>query len=170
MSYRNENTNYTIGPYWTGIIVTLIAFVGFSILLEDGGIRPYRPWESVSVLHLIVFAGLMAQGCRTYTLDDYGITVKIFRLVIQRVSWNQIGQVVVIRSRTGSINKHSDGVIFVPRANCAPFRPSLDKIDRYAGRHIFRVFTICGSTKKIDQHANAFISFFENVTILDTHE
>lgn len=168
MLTNNNRESYTIGPYWTGVFFAALAFVGFFVILRSG-IEPHRPTEGVSVLHLILFGGLLLSACRSYTLDQHGITVKIFPFTIQNIPWNQLGQVVVIRSRTSVEDKQSDGLILIPRAQCESFMIGQDKIDKYSARHPFHVIAIHGSTKKIDEYADAFKQFYEDVIVLDTH-
>ena len=162
--------HYVIGPDWFAVVVFSIALCGTYYLLNREK-QPTLPWNRVSVLHVVLCAGFLLFSLRSYVLDNQGISVRIFSIPLKRLSWNQIGEVVLVRKRRNAALHAAEGIILVTPINCAPFRIGVDKVDRYAARHLFGVYAIdLYSGRQANQIAAAFEKYYGQVIDLAEHQ
>lgn len=169
MKKINSNDHFVIGIDWFAVIVLSIVLFG-SYFLLNRQTQPSLPWNRVTVLHVIVILLFLLSSLKCYVLDNQGFSVRFFNIQLKRVSWNQIGEVILVRKKKSALSA-AEGVILVTPLNCEPFKVGVDKVDSYAFRHPFAVYSIgLYSRKQANDIAAAFQKYYGSIIELDTHK
>lgn len=170
MKKNNSNDCYVIGIDWLAVIVLSIVLIGSYYLLNRQS-QPSLPWNRVSVLHIIVVLLFLLSSLKCYVLDNQGFSIRIFNIQLKRISWNQIGEVILVRKKKNSALSAADGILLVTPLNCEPFKIGVDKVDRYVFRHTFSAYSISiYSRKQANDIAAAFEKYYGSIIDLDTHK
>lgn len=169
MVNNSKNERYTIGVNWGVICIASVALVFVYYILRTGT-SMHRPQDNVSILHFMLVCGILLFSCRSYFLDSKGFGVRLFNIPIKQITWNYIGAVILVRKRLNGPAGNSEGVILVIPINCEPFRIGEDKVDLYAARHPFSVYSISAPPKKLDEYAKAFQKYYGDIVELETHK
>lgn len=170
MKKNNSNDCYVIGIDWFAVIAFSIGLFCLYFLLNRQS-QPSLPWNRVSVLHIIVVLLFLLSSLKCYVLDNQGFSIRIFNIQLKRISWNQIGEVILVRKKKNSALSAADGILLVTPLNCEPFKIGVDKVDRYVFRHTFSAYSISiYSRKQANDIAAAFEKYYGSIIDLDTHK
>lgn len=153
MKTNVSGDQYRIGPNPAEIIVCLVAVVGCCWLLTNG-VQPRLPRNRVSIFHVILLLGILLAVCRSYVFDTNGVTIVLFGIPVKKLTWGQIGQVILIRKRVPSFRGNSEGTLLIVPHSCAPFRIGEEEAYRYSSKHPFAVLAISVPPEKTEEYAS----------------